>query len=364
MAMHRSGVLRSSQDYSRVVAAFQGMWEPAARLLEAMRNRGLRVDSSLYNGVVQACGKGSAWRWATELLEWLPRINLSRYQRSLSLLTRAVQRDSQWERVVLSQSLSGGRKSRLSHEKLMAWHAAKKWATSLSLLSRRDTTEVAARNLHYWVLTNFLQGALWEKALSRFSDVRRDRCVDSDTYGALIGAFERGWQWTRAIDLLAMMRRQRDPPQSWHFNGVVSACWKGAQWQLVAELIQEMTDRGIPIDTIAYNSAIGAWVKGRHWQQAVDMLRRMQGDGRAPTRFTYQVLMRNAQCRLPMEVAMRLVSDMHQAGFEPDMARVLERHFGWRDALLQLEEMRKTLGRPDQSLARLAERLSLFRDDA
>ncbi|CAK0903662.1 unnamed protein product, partial [Prorocentrum cordatum] len=110
--------------------------------------------------------------------------------------------------------------------------------------------------------------------------------ADAATYGAAIGACEKGQQWERAVLLLVGMDRSAHRPNAISFQSTISACENGDQWEQALCLFARMRQRHLPTDVITFNAAISAFEKGRQWEAALLLLATLRRDRQLPDAVT------------------------------------------------------------------------------
>lgn len=64
------------------------------------------------------------------------------------------------------------------------------------------------------------------------------------TFGAIIGACEKGSQWRQSLRLLGRLQREDLEPNVIACSAVISACAKGDQWQLALQLLAHVVETG------------------------------------------------------------------------------------------------------------------------
>ena len=88
------------------------------------------------------------------------------------------------------------------------------------------------------------------------------------TYTAAISACQKGWQWERAVALLADMQRDGVKPNTITYNALLSACAREGRWEEALALLQDMKVGGCPPDMVSFNAAHEACQNAGRWEAA------------------------------------------------------------------------------------------------
>jgi pentatricopeptide repeat protein len=157
-----------------------------------MREHGIEPNVITYSVAISACGKGSKWERALELLSEMRERRIDPNAITYSAAISACEKGSQWE-----------------------------FALELlcEMRERRITPDVI-------------------------------------TYSAAISACEKGSQWERALELLSEMEQRGIEADAITYNAAISACEKGSQWERALALMSEMRERGLKPNVITYDALI------------------------------------------------------------------------------------------------------------
>ncbi|CAJ1436912.1 unnamed protein product [Effrenium voratum] len=97
---------------------------------------------------------------------------------------------------------------------------------------------------------------------------------------AAISGCEKGYQWARALGLVAWMRLLRLQPNTTGCNSAISACEKGFAWRWALQLLRGMVGAAVESTETTINSLCSACEKSSIWQAAIGLLPKL--DALAP----------------------------------------------------------------------------------
>lgn len=180
----------------------------AVSLLEALKTEQLEADLIVYNAVMSACSRASAWKPALALLE--------------SLDMESLQSDLITYSVCIS-----------------ACSKADEWRNALQLLEGLEDTDQ--------------QADLW-------------------IYSAAINACGRGEQWQQSVALLSKMQQDQLEADIIAYSTVISSCAKSGQWEQALMFLGAMRRQELQGDVVTQNSILNALAQVQRWERAMDFL--------------------------------------------------------------------------------------------
>lgn len=195
--------------------ARRGKWEPALKMLESMRVRGVKADVVSFSATMNACTKGGQWEKALKLLDSMESCNVKPNKICFNVAISACEQGRQHERAFELLSLMQGRGFK----------------------------------------------------------------PDLYSYNACIGACGRAGEWKRAIQLLIDMETHGVAPDLISFNRAVGACGRSGEWEKALEVMGVMEQRGMKPDGITYKTTASACEKAGQIDQAFRLFELSAGAG-------------------------------------------------------------------------------------
>ncbi|CAE7226275.1 unnamed protein product, partial [Symbiodinium natans] len=184
-------------------------WELAMSHSDASRasHASARQDPILFGGVVAACGQGSAWAVASELLRSAGRARAKLDLVLLSSACTASEKGGRWEDALRAQeetSAAGVPGDVVLQNAALA--ASPHWPTSLALLQQVGDATVVSFSA---VLSACEQAAAWLSALSLLHQTSwRGLEANAIAVATAVAAAVSGEQWPRGLVLLATFYQQ------------------------------------------------------------------------------------------------------------------------------------------------------------
>ena len=96
------------------------------------------------------------------------------------------------------------------------------------------------------------------------------------SYSSTASAFEKGKQWTLALEMLEQMDLAKVFKDAMVHNAAMSACEKSSQWQKAQSLLAALPPK--LRDNYSFNAVMTACANGKMWEQTISLLEMMQKD--------------------------------------------------------------------------------------
>merc|ERR1712008_83680 len=180
--------------------------------------------------------------------------------------------------------------------------------------------------------------------------------VGIDTINIMVSACETGHHWQRALMLSLPARHLSDGEgddrgavaDGLTYGALVGACAKGFQWKHASALLSEIRSQQQRLNIIFYNAALDACAKCRHWELAVDMLCNARCTRASPDLGTYNA----AVLACEGQPALLLLDEMHALGLEVNVEAYTNALSSWPSSVQHqsrtLAQMRETRIEPDE----------------
>eukprot|EP00929_Paragymnodinium_shiwhaense_P058634 TRINITY_DN29370_c1_g4_i1.p1 TRINITY_DN29370_c1_g4~~TRINITY_DN29370_c1_g4_i1.p1 ORF type:complete len:658 (+),score=171.19 TRINITY_DN29370_c1_g4_i1:280-2253(+) len=253
-------------------------WLIALRYGRRMRAVGLSLDTVSLNAMVSISGRRGAWPGIFECIERMRTQKLhpeqTTYSQALSVCTAVGQWRSAFELLV------GMRKALLPPtvftcsstltvcEKVGEVKLARQ--ILLDMASQRLEPDSIAYNAY---LSTFEKAEQWKDALDVFKCMREEHLeAGLITHSSMISAAEKGEQWRLALLVMEGLQSTRLQADGIAYNAAMSACEKGAQAEAAQSLLREMRAAGLRHDTVSYNAVASAFEKTSNWRWSCSTL--------------------------------------------------------------------------------------------
>eukprot|EP00435_Cladocopium_sp_Y103_P033078 s1240_g8.t1 len=132
------------------------------------------------------------------------------------------------------------------------------------------------------------------------------------TFGAIIGACEKGSQWRHSLRLLGRLQRDAEPNVI-ACSAVISACAKGDQWQLALQLVADVVETRLEPNVQTYTAAISSCRE--QWPRALQLLLEMQTSHLEANIITYSAVI---SC-CPWQWALQLLVELEEGHLQSDV---------------------------------------------
>ena len=111
---------------------------------------------------------------------------------------------------------------------------------------------------------------MYKPPLASFVAVRPNRI----TYNAMISAYGKGKQMTRALAVFDDMHQAKLQPDLITYNALIRACKR--DWTRAMAFFEDLKAEGLEPDVVTYNTLIGACRKEGRWSDALQLYSDMQ----------------------------------------------------------------------------------------
>jgi pentatricopeptide repeat protein len=202
-----------------------GKTQKALTLLQVIKDKGLPLDNYAYAAAIDACAKGRMWKKGLDLLDEMERFGVSPNEIAYSTAITACGNGGQWQKAM---DLLEQMKDKKMNINLITYNSA---ITALAKAARNNARQ-----------------SVKDYSTKRFALGNDDiRSIDEEQL------------WTRAVDILGQMTRDRLEPDGFSFSATISCCGSGGRWEEALKLIKMMQSGG-PMtrpNKISYTAAIG-----------------------------------------------------------------------------------------------------------
>ncbi|CAK9057469.1 unnamed protein product [Durusdinium trenchii] len=132
------------------------------------------------------------------------------------------------------------------------------------------------------VMSSCEKGFQWSKAMELIHGVRRVR-PNEVSYGSSISASTKGTLWSLSLAQLYRMGSKGLPRSRILLNLALSSCEKGAAsgyecWRMVLTLLSLLISSALPND-VTYNATLSACEKSKQWRASAELLEQMAFSG-------------------------------------------------------------------------------------
>eukprot|EP00434_Breviolum_minutum_P037327 symbB.v1.2.033095.t2/scaffold4063.1/size45366/1 len=123
----------------------------------------------------------------------------------------------------------------------------------------------------------FSRGSDFSKALQHFQAMEVAMIeADVTCFTSLLSACEKSQRVSDALEIFESMKARKVMPNHVTYSSLISCCEKSSQVDLAWDFFNEMKITGVKMDTIVYNALISTLEKGRRGREALDLLQEMK----------------------------------------------------------------------------------------
>eukprot|EP00438_Fugacium_kawagutii_P017988 Skav229938 [mRNA] locus=scaffold4282:38408:39781:+ [translate_table: standard] len=231
---HLSSTVTTNNALNLYAQTFPRTW---ARVLENLPNTSLRSLVS-YGTAIVACETAGDWPGALWLCHALPQLTLRANEVIMGAVCSSSR--SQWQISVGVLDHAWGLRLGnvlINSSVLSSCVKSRQWQMALGLGGHwQSDVVVGSACISAWE-----KGKDWSKALQILQQLRCNRLgLSCISYGAAISACEACEEWEVALLLLTNLRKDKLQPTVVTFNGVVQSCQKCSRWRETLQLLDQM----------------------------------------------------------------------------------------------------------------------------
>eukprot|EP00913_Durusdinium_trenchii_P031412 g29409.t1 len=267
-AMPRRHLKANVFSYSATISACEklGHWQQALSLFAAMPAAQVEPDVVTFNTTLSAVEKGAAhWQFASALFEAMPAANVCP------------------DLISFNSAISLCEKFGVWMQALGFWRAMTTQQDGLAdprQICRMDFQHIAADAVTFGALLSAAEKAFqWQRALEIFAAMPASKVEPNlICFNAILSSCENMGMWQEALVLLASLMQMRLAPDFITFNAVLRSCEKQAKWPEALHLCR-MTQEAEVADTTAVNATIGTCDKASQWRWAIHLIQVQSSPG-------------------------------------------------------------------------------------
>eukprot|EP00927_Polykrikos_kofoidii_P043452 TRINITY_DN37526_c0_g1_i1.p1 TRINITY_DN37526_c0_g1~~TRINITY_DN37526_c0_g1_i1.p1 ORF type:complete len:846 (-),score=104.12 TRINITY_DN37526_c0_g1_i1:31-2499(-) len=265
--------------------AKSGRWEQAIGLLDQLKRQGLQPNVINYNATSDACARGGQWQRSLELLEEMPTKGVLPDLISYNAAIDACFKCDQWE---LSLQLLDDLKrkslqpsSNTYTSTIVACGRAGAWTESLRLLENMRQENIPPESVHYHgAIEGCTKSCQVDESLALLEEMcARGMRPNTTALGSTAAACAKSGRWEEAVWLVQTMQQRGTQASVIPYSVSIGACAKGGGWAAAVSLLQQMQDHGLWPGAADFSSTANVCLRGGQFELAVAIHKEMRRQG-------------------------------------------------------------------------------------
>eukprot|EP00434_Breviolum_minutum_P037326 symbB.v1.2.033095.t1/scaffold4063.1/size45366/1 len=166
----------------------------------------------------------------------------------------------------------------------------------------------------------FSRGSDFSKALQHFQAMEVAMIeADVTCFTSLLSACEKSQRVSDALEIFESMKARKVMPNHVTYSSLISCCEKSSQVDLAWDFFNEMKITGVKMDTIVYNALISTLEKGRRGREALDLLQEMKLKEVCPNVISYNAVLSACEKSRMWEEALEIFQELLDVSLKPDL---------------------------------------------
>ena len=258
-------------------------WQGAISILSSMAPLSVQTNNDFcFTAAAAACAETSRWEAALSLWHGMGDKNIASPEATYITLITACGKGSEWKQAleILKLAIEAGQYSAATYNvACFACGEAGMWTCSLSLLDGSFQQFTRDRTCFNSAITACGRSFQWQQAVEVLQRLRSTLGIDQISLAATISACDMGGQWQVAVDLLReAVSCRMVTPQS--FTSAISAC--EGHWQKALNLFEDMTRLTLETRVHSFGALVTVCSQSGHWEVAIDLLEEMSRKDMVP----------------------------------------------------------------------------------